>query len=606
MRATARPEVLDVLIDRLLERRAAPDHWDGRLASSALSTATAVLALDITARNGHPDADRLAPLVAAGASWLVTHQNPDGGWGDTVLSKSNISTTAIAWATLSTLLRPDAAATNAGRRADAWLQRAAGNTSPEGLRNAILRRYGKDRTFSVPILTVLALTGKLGGDCRQNWRSVPQLPFELAAFPHSWFQHLRLPVVSYALPALIAIGQARHHFLPSRNPVTRLVRNRLRGTTHDLLRAMQPASGGYLEATPLTSFVVMSLAGMRRTDSAVVQAGIGFLVESMRGDGSWPIDTNLSTWVTTLSIDALSAAGAVPCEDADAMREWLLGQQSDREHPFTHAAPGAWAWTPLSGGVPDADDTSGALVALRRLGEPDARTESAAAAGIRWLLGVQNRDGGIPTFCRGWGALPFDRSTPEITAHALRAWSDWFDCLDTPLQRQVRAGARRAVRFLARSQRHDGSWVPLWFGNENAPGEDNPTYGTARVILGLQSSLAREETDAAGCLRRGVQWLMKGQNADGGWGGDAGLTSSIEETGLALEALAPSIDHGAAKVDVLRRGLEWLSAAIARDGRASPLGLYFARLWYFEELYPVVFALGGMAAACRYSKESST
>ena len=67
MRATARPEVLDVLIDRLLERRAAPDHWDGRLASSALSTATAVLALDITARNGHPDADRLAPLVAAGA-----------------------------------------------------------------------------------------------------------------------------------------------------------------------------------------------------------------------------------------------------------------------------------------------------------------------------------------------------------------------------------------------------------------------------------------------------------------------------------------------------------------------------------------------------------
>ncbi len=41
-------------------------------------------------------------------------------------------------------------------------ERAAGATTPEALRAAILRRYGKDKTFSVPILTVLALTGKLG------------------------------------------------------------------------------------------------------------------------------------------------------------------------------------------------------------------------------------------------------------------------------------------------------------------------------------------------------------------------------------------------------------------------------------------------------------
>ena len=129
--------------------------------------------------------------------------------------------------------------------------------------------------------------------------------------PHPWFQHLRLPVVSYALPALIAIGQARHHFAPSRNPITRTLRDRVRGVTHGLLRAMQPESGGYLEATPLTSFVVMSLAGMGQTDSPVVEEGVRFLVESMRGDGGWPIDTNLSTWVTTLSITALEEAGAL-------------------------------------------------------------------------------------------------------------------------------------------------------------------------------------------------------------------------------------------------------------------------------------------------------
>jgi hypothetical protein len=47
----------------------------------------------------------------------------------------------------------------AREKAAAWLRRAAGDVSPDAIRAAILRRYGKDRTFSVPILTVLALTG---------------------------------------------------------------------------------------------------------------------------------------------------------------------------------------------------------------------------------------------------------------------------------------------------------------------------------------------------------------------------------------------------------------------------------------------------------------
>jgi len=54
---------------------------------------------------------------------------------------------------------------------------------------------------------------------------------------------------------------------------------------------MQPASGGYLEAAPLTSFVVMSLAASGRVEHPVVQQGVKFLVDSVRPDGSWPIDT---------------------------------------------------------------------------------------------------------------------------------------------------------------------------------------------------------------------------------------------------------------------------------------------------------------------------
>src|SRR5690606_25955223 len=106
-----------------------------------------------------------------------------------------------------------------------------------------------------------------------------------------------------------------------------------------------------------------SLAGMGAAGHPVVRKGVEFLVNSVQPDGSWPIDTNLATWVTTLSINALGDDG-LP-EDARApLREWLLGQQYREVHPFTNAAPGGWAWTDLPGGVPDADDTPGALLAL--------------------------------------------------------------------------------------------------------------------------------------------------------------------------------------------------------------------------------------------------
>ena len=301
-----RDRALRVLIERLLARRIGADRWEGCLASSALSTGTAVLALHQTTRAGRAFDRALEPFIASGVRWLTASQNRDGGWGDTIRSRSNISTTAIVWATLSEVASDSGFAESHAidrtclRRAESWLKESAGDVTPAALRSAILRRYGRDRTFSVPILTVLALTGKLGNDAKAAWRSIPQLPFELAALPHAWFQHLSLPVVSYALPALIAIGQVRHRHAPTRNPLTRTLRDAVRRKTRRVLRDMQPESGGYLEATPLTSFVVMSLAAAGHADSPVVTEGVRFLVESMREDGSWPIDTNLATWVTTL------------------------------------------------------------------------------------------------------------------------------------------------------------------------------------------------------------------------------------------------------------------------------------------------------------------
>ena len=147
-----------------------------------------------------------------------------------------------------------------------------------------------------------------------------------------------------------------------------------RGRWQKLIR-LQPENGGFLEATPLTSFVTMSLAAMGLHDHVVARRGADFLRASVRADGSWAIDTNLATWVTTLAIKALAPqAGVLTPEQRLTLREWLLGQQYRVEHPYTHAAPGGWAWTDLPGGVPDADDTPGALLALLALGAVDPET----------------------------------------------------------------------------------------------------------------------------------------------------------------------------------------------------------------------------------------
>jgi squalene-hopene/tetraprenyl-beta-curcumene cyclase len=494
-------------------------------------------------------------------------------------------------------------------RAETWLRARIGDLRPETLTRAILDAYGKDRTFSAPILTVLALTGRLGPES-EGWRFVPQLPFELAACPHQWFEWLRLPVVSYALPALVAIGQARHYHRPTRNLPLAAIRSALRSKTLMIARGMQPESGGYLEATPLTSFVVMNLISSGNAQNPIVENGIRFLTTSARADGSWPIDTNLATWLTTLSVDALEPAAGLSDEDKDRILEWLLRQQSGHEHPFTHAKPGGWAWTNLSGGVPDADDTAGALLAIWKLCGCNPRHAGSAlrqaVGGIDWLLDIQNRDGGIPTFCRGWGALPFDRSAPDLTAHAVQAWSVWYPAVEPKRQHRISRATERAVSYLTGCQQSDGSWIPLWFGNEHMPGHLNLTYGTSRVVAALADSLVCDRLAAARSRARGVMWLLRAQNSDGGWGGGA-APSSIEETGVALHALArhaagrpvPSEAQDGEVRRALAHGLRWLIAA-TREGLQTPpapVGLYFARLWYYEELYPLIFALNGLSQA---------
>ena len=425
------------------------------------------------------------------------------------------------------------------------------------------------------------------------WKHVIALPFELAALPRTWFGAVGLPVVSYALPALIAIGYTRFKNAPPAwwNPL-RWLRALTWPRIRPMLKALQPSSGGYLEATPLTSFVTMALAGGGQLDHPCLPLAVDFLVNSKREDGSWPIDSNLATWGTTLSLRNLDALpdGLLRSREANPeLQTWLLAQQYREVHPFTNAPPGGWAWTNLPGGVPDADDTSSALIALKKMGH---HCDAAIQQGITWLLDLQNRDGGIPTFCRGWGALPFDRSTPEITAHALCAWWVWFDELPEALQSRIVKSTQQAFFYLERVQLPDGSWIPLWFGNEHTHDENNPVYGTAQVVNHLSGS-DKLATQFDGLIQTGRQYLHSAQKPDGSFGGDANAPASIEETAVALHAL------GSVERERLLSGVQWLLSATENGTRfpTAPIGLYFARLWYHEQLYPVIWTLGALRAA---------
>ena len=551
--------------------------WSGRLSSSPLATAVAIVALHTV------DAAAHAASIQNGAAWLAAHQNADGGWGDTEnCDPSNLSTTLLALAALCAI-DGDGRYAAASTQGHAWLKSRLHYDHEADLVEAIYAAYGDDRTFAVPILTHCTLAG-LFQKTTDPWRFVKALPFELAQLPRALYRVLNLTVVSYALPALIAVGQAKFHFDPPQNAVVRAVRRRACRPTLRLLETIQPTHGGFLDAPPLTGFVTMSLAAIGQQAHPVVERGVEFLTATMRPDGSWPIDTTLSTWLTT------HAAKILGTEDFHApprhlLTQSLLKQQYKTVHPFTGAAPGGWGWNGLPGAVPDADDTAGALAALHRLGICCDNTQQAARAGLRWMLDLQNADGGMPTFCRGWGKLEFDRSCADITAHAIEAFVLWRDRVEEVLKRRIESAIRRGLTYIYAHQRADGAWLPLWFGNPTAVDQRNPVYGTARVLSILGTLDGDEYPIVAAMIPRAASFLTGVQQRDGGWG-------SIEETGLAVTALAGVMQQHAAAPQAIGDGLDYLIGA-TREGTffpPAPIGLYFAKLWYTEDLYPVLFS----------------
>ena len=544
---------------RLMQSRTANGMWNGKLSSSAISTSVSVFALQ------RIDSERYASYIANGVKWLHDTMKADGTWGDSVESPSNMTATLLTYVSLY-------AVGQAPAQAREYLDGQFGGHTEKALINGVLRYYGRDLTFSVPILTMCALAGVIS-----SWDKIPTFPFELATLPQRLFRYLNMPVVSYAIPALIAIGICQMHkkgglFSPLRKPFI--------PKAMQVLQRMQPADGGFLEAAPLTAFVSMCLAEGGFREHEATQRCAQFLIQTVRSDGAWPIDTNLSGWVTSLAGKVFRGSD----EDKMALAQIIKRNATTVVHPFTGAMAGGWGWSDLSGSVPDGDDTSAALVALHHLTNRTLSVE--VENGLRWLMNLQNNDGGMPTFCKGWGKLPFDRSTPDITAHAMLAMGLWLPSLQGELRQAVEKSYDRMLHWLE-STVQEGGWVPLWFGDQDANDEKAPIYGTATVVDYLMQS---NITEGRSLAIQQVPFLLDCQNEDGGWGGNKCVRSKVTYTSRVLAALAHFPEQ---YTEPKQRGWDYLYRRYQAGTlyENEPVGLYFSRLWYSEELYNVTFLL---------------
>jgi len=558
--------------------------WTGELSSSALGVAVAVAALHF--HNPEENSNE----IHGGLIWLKNNVNIDGSFGDTPESPGNISTSLLVYAAVNLYAGSDKSLKELQMKIAGYLFKNKIDIESGKVAETILAHYKTDYTFSVPILTMCALCGIP----EQNaYQKIPQLPFELALLPQRFYRLLNLSVVSYAIPALIAVGIV----IFKKKKSGRILRWIRRGAERKALKILQrtlPESGGFLEAIPLTAFVALSLINAGYGNLDVVEKGIAFLKRTQRENGGWPIDVDLSTWVTSLSVKALGNKrdDVLSADQQQKIIAHLKSIQNKTIHPFNGTPPGGWGWTNYSGSVPDCDDTPGAMLALLKLDSAE-NVKDEVLAGANWLMQLQNSDGGFPTFSKGWGKLPFDQSCADLTGHCFLSLATTLSVykneIDSNYHRKLKKALERTRSYLSKNQREDGSWIPLWFGNQQVANHENPVYGTARVLTYLKDSLhfldeSQEIQKALNqMIEAGEQFLLKVQNTDGSWGGDKEIVGSLEETALALSALS--------KTDFakeINKGFIWLEDQFQDEKlKAAPIGLYFASLWYDEKMYPV-------------------
>ncbi len=340
-------------------------------------------------------------------------------------------------------------------------------------------------------------------------------------------------------------------------------------------------------------------------------------------------------WDTAITVRALSDSGVRPaCPTVRRAVDWLLERQITRRGDWAEtvqAEPGGWCFEHTNDSYPDLDDTAMVLMALRAQFAPspqrpealppelrvaDHRTRAAddeverTAAmqkttvaierGLRWMLAMQNKDGGWGAFDRNNNRrflchVPFadhnamiDPSTPDVTGRVLESLGKLGHRVGDP-------AVDRAVDYVRRNQEPDGSWFGRWGVNY--------IYGTWRALTGMLEVGVPQEDPA---IVAGVHWLLNHQQACGAWGESPDSyekphlrgqgTPTASQTAWALMALVAA---GCQRHAAVIRGIRYLIHTQNEDGtweESESTGTGFPLVFYLRyHYYPIYFPLMALA-----------
>jgi len=465
---------------------------------------------------------------------------------------------------------------------------------------SILRHGGFSATDPVT-QTFLAAAGLISPealiDIPMGWMLIPGSRFLIGQRINTAFQ-----LILSALPGLIrGLKQRRQVPVPAQNLCQWMERDNL----IRYLRKVQDPSGNWLGTLFHTTLCAMTLyaLGVPRNDPAITRA-LAY-VPKWRYDipviaGSeriWCfVPYNSETWDTALCVAALVKSG-IPEEDPRIRRgvAYMLSTQGKIDEPreWQNPAPcspryGGWAFEESNSYNLDCDSTSQVLRALSATSKLSSVAD-VTKEGLAWLRGMQNPDGGWPSFTRGQASKPAgpyplgtfmpsdsvqdllimvgsacltfgDPATEDLTGRVLQALGLLGYRLPDPM-------VQKAVAFV-RSQLFDnGVWWGRW--------ECNFLPSSAYILLGLT---AVGEDLQAPYIRRAVAWIESHQNPDGGFGESidsygnlafAGIgTSNPYVTGLVVSAL---LAVGGSS-DCIDRAVGFLLATQREDGLWPGLG----------------------------------
>ena len=368
----------------------------------------------------------------------------------------------------------------------------------------------------------------------------------------------------------------------------------------DGLGAIFPAMVNALEA--------MLLLGYSNDDARVVTARRALQKLLVHGPTSTYCQPCVSPiWDTGLAALAMQEeGGAAAAVSSERALQWLQTQQvldgpADWQASRPSLTPGGWAFQFSNSFYPDLDDTAVVIWAMRRAGDPTRYAHSINRA-LDWLVGMQSSNGGFAAFDvdnthYNLNYIPFadhgallDPPTSDVTARVVTAFAVTGRAEDRP-------ALERAIAFLRKEQEPDGSWFGRW--------GTNYVYGTWSVLVALAHARVGSGDEA---VRRGVQWLMGRQNADGGWGeSNATYTQRADERGPMAStayqtawALLALMVSGEGASDAVRSGIDHLLRTQQANGLWSDPTFTapgFPRVFYLKyHGYCAYFPLWALAA----------